>query len=84
MTTTMMENTANWSSELTFNTPWMTWDPSTPFVVQAGDVFHLNCTWKNTTSDPVLFPTEMCVATGFTLEAMPQAVCEAQPTMPTN
>ena len=80
-TTTMMENNTTWSPDQTFNTPWVEWDPTTPFVVNAGDVFHLNCTWHNTTSADVLFPTEMCVATGFTLEAMPQAVCEAQPTI---
>ncbi len=70
-----------WSKDLTFNPPWTRWDVSQPFVVNAGDTFHVQCTWDNTTGDALTFPTEMCVSTGFTLEAMPQAICEAQPTM---
>ncbi len=71
-----------WSKDKTFNPPWTRWDVSQPFVVNAGDTFHVQCTWNNTTSDALTFPTEMCVATGFTLEDMPQAICEASPTMP--
>ena len=59
----------------------MRWDTNDPFVVNPGDIFHVQCSWNNTTSDPLTFPTEMCVSTGFTLEAMPQSVCEATPTM---
>jgi hypothetical protein len=66
------------SPEQTFNTPWVKWDPSTPMVVNPGDQFHVTCTWKNTTTAEIDFPREMCVATGFVLEAMPQSVCEAQ------
>ncbi len=76
-THTMMENSPSWSAELTYNTPWINYGVTTPFIVKAGDTFHLSCTWNNNTDSPILFPTEMCVGTGFTLEAMPQAVCEA-------
>lgn len=67
-----------WSKDLTFNPSWTRWDVSQPFVVNAGDTFHVQCTWNNTTTDPLTFPVEMCVATGFTLEDMPQSVCEAK------
>lgn len=79
-TKTMMAQSPMWSAEQAFNPQWVQWDPSTPFVVNPGDVFHLNCAWHNSTNDDVMFPTEMCVGTGFTLEAMPQAVCEATAT----
>lgn len=67
----------SWASEMTFNTPWVKWDPATPFVVNPGDQFHLHCVWSNTTDQPIGFPREMCVASGFVLEAMPQAICDA-------
>ena len=78
-TTTMLESSPQWSPELMYNTPWITWDVTAPYVVNPGDVFHLTCSWNNTTSNDVMFPTEMCVGTGFVLEAMPQSVCEAGP-----
>jgi len=71
----------HWSKDLTFNPAWTRWDVTQPFVVNAGDTFHVQCTWNNTTSDALTFPTEMCVSTGFTLEEMPMAVCEGTPTM---
>jgi hypothetical protein len=70
-----------WSKDLTFNPAWVRWDIGTPLVVQPGDTFHVQCGWQNTTPDPMMFPVEMCVATGFTLEEMPQSVCEARPTL---
>ncbi len=66
-----------WTSEQTFNTPWVQWDPTTPFAVSSGDTFHLSCSWTNTTDQAVTFPTEMCVGSGFVLQAMPQSVCGA-------
>jgi hypothetical protein len=68
-----------WTKDKTFNPAWVRWDPSTPFVVNAGDTFHVSCTWNNTTSDPLMFPIEMCVSTGFTLEEMPMAICDGKP-----
>ncbi len=71
----------HWSRDKTFNPAWVRWDTSAPLVVNPGDTFHIQCTWDNTTADPLTFPNEMCVSTGFTLEAMPQLVCETTPTM---
>jgi hypothetical protein len=70
-----------WTNDKTFNPAWVRWDVGAPFVVHAGDMFHVQCNWNNTTSAPLMFPDEMCVATGFTLEEMPQSVCEATPHM---
>ena len=44
-----MASDSGWTSEQTFNTPWVKWDPSAPFVVNPGDQFHLHCVWNNTT-----------------------------------
>lgn len=80
-TKTLLAQDDGWSKDLTFNPDWTRWDTSAPMVVQPGDTFHVTCVWNNTTSAPLMFPTEMCVATGFTLEETPQSICEAQPTM---
>ena len=77
----LLSKDEGWTRDLTFNPSWVRWDTNDPFVVNPGDIFHVQCSWNNTTSDPLTFPTEMCVSTGFTLEAMPQSVCEATPTM---
>ena len=76
-TTVPMAANSGWTSEQTFNTPWVKWDPAAPFVVNPGDVFHLHCVWNNGTDQAIGFPREMCVGSGFVLEAMPQAVCDA-------
>jgi len=70
----------SWTRDKTFNPSWRRWDVASPYVVNAGDTFHVQCTWNNTTSDALIFPVEMCVSTGFTLEEMPQSVCPATPT----
>jgi hypothetical protein len=67
----------SWTRDKTFNTPWVTWDVASPLVVNAGDTFHLKCSWANMTDSAVGFPREMCVGSGFVLEGMPQSVCEA-------
>ena len=40
---------------------------SAPFVLRAGDTLHTHCTWNNTTSSALAFPTEMCVGMGVFL-----------------
>jgi hypothetical protein len=75
----LMAQDDSWSKDKTFNPTWVRWDTATPFVVNAGDTFHVQCSWNNNTPDPLSFPSEMCVSTGFTLESMPMSVCEALP-----
>jgi hypothetical protein len=72
-----MSRDETWRPEQAFAAPWVRWDPATPMVVKAGERFHVSCTWSNMTSDDVRFPREMCIASGFALEAMPQLVCQA-------
>ena len=79
-TTQLLAQDDGWTKDLTFNPDWTRWDTSQPFVVQPGDTYHVTCVWQNTTGAPLTFPNEMCVSTGFTLEAMPQSICEATPT----
>lgn len=75
----LMSNDETWSPDKTFSPAWAGWDVSSPFVVNEGDTFHVQCNWNNTTNEPLTFPVEMCVSTGFTLEDMPQLVCAAKP-----
>lgn len=80
-TKTLMAKDDSWSADKTFNPAWEHWDTNAPFVVNAGDTFHVQCNWNNTTGDALTFPVEMCVSTGFTLEAMPQLICQTTPEM---
>jgi hypothetical protein len=72
-----MRRDDTWAPEQAFNTPFSRWDVATPMVVNPGDQFHVSCTWRNTTPADLIFPREMCIALGFTLEAMPQTNCLA-------
>lgn len=77
----VLSTDTNWTKGKTFNPDWRRWDTAAPFVVNPGDTFHVQCSWNNTTGDALMFPVEMCVSTGFTLEEMPQSVCETQAAM---
>jgi hypothetical protein len=68
----------SWSPEQAFNSPFSRWGVATPMVVNPGDQFHVSCTWLNTTGGKLVFPREMCIGFGFTLEAMPQTICLAK------
>lgn len=39
-----------------------------PLLLGVGDTVHLSCDWANTTTDPLLFPREMCVLFGWSME----------------
>ena len=73
-----MSRDTTWTPDQAFNAPWVRWDPASPMVVNQGDRFHVSCTWTNTTNADITAPREMCISSGFTLEAMPQAICMAQ------
>lgn len=77
-TVVTMASDQSWSPEQAFNSPWVKWEPAAPMVVNPGDRFRVSCTWRNTTGLEVSVPREMCVASGFTLEAMPQSICQAE------
>jgi hypothetical protein len=57
-----------------FETAWVThpklndYGIATPFLLHKGDTIHLSCEWMNDTTEPLIFPREMCVLFGWTLE----------------
>ena len=70
-----------WLPEEAFNPTFTHFDPSSssPMQLKAGDQLHINCTWANNTNAPVLFPDEMCVASGFYIESSKQYIIDANP-----
>lgn len=56
-----------WQYEWAFNPQWVTWPADAPLEMKAGETIVTTCTWQNTSSDPVKFPTEMCIGLGFFL-----------------
>jgi hypothetical protein len=77
--TEMISQDDTWTTEGAFNPPFVRWTKDTPFVINAGDTLHERCTWQNTTSETLAFPTEMCVGVGYSLESGPQYICSATP-----
>jgi hypothetical protein len=58
-----------WSPDMAFHPPLMTEDPSAPYVLHEGDQIDVHCTFSNTTSNPLTFGIEMCLAFGMTVDA---------------
>jgi len=51
----------DWAALYASHPPVQTWPMSTPYVLKQGQRIRQTCSWNNSTSSPVLFPTEMCV-----------------------
>ncbi|MBS2033082.1 MAG: hypothetical protein JST54_34740 [Deltaproteobacteria bacterium] len=62
-----LSDDSTWQAEEQFNPSWQRWGVAAPATVHAGQVMHTHCTWDNTTSSALSFPTEMCVGVGFYL-----------------
>src|SRR3569623_544258 len=72
---------AQWRAEEAINPTFTHFDPtsSSPMQLKAGEQIHINCTWQNNTSAPVLFPEEMCVGSGFYIQSSKQVILDAAP-----
>jgi hypothetical protein len=66
-TTEDMHTDDTWSSDQSFNPIYSHFPLATPLVVHTGDTIRTSCTWNNPTSAAILFPREMCTASGFVL-----------------
>jgi hypothetical protein len=51
-----------WTPSYTFHPPEIRKDPDAPLVLAGGDKLNVHCEWNNTTSSPMTFGIEMCVA----------------------
>jgi hypothetical protein len=54
-----------WSPHDTFDPPRETFPIATPMELHAGDTLTADCTYYNSTGNPIIFPTEMCVGFAF-------------------
>jgi len=50
-----------WSPVYTSHPPIKVYDMSAPYLLKKGQILRQTCAWNNTTTDPLLFPREMCV-----------------------
>lgn len=50
-----------------------------PFPLSAGDVLHVSCSWNNTSTSTVTFPSEMCAAFGYIAGANQDVTCQVNP-----
>ncbi|HMJ12929.1 MAG TPA: hypothetical protein VK524_16015 [Polyangiaceae bacterium] len=62
---------AAWSVEAatTGGTGYKQYTLESPYMIRKGDTVRLTCNWKNTTSESLEFPREMCVFFGNTIGA---------------
>lgn len=64
-----------WDKSLIFNTPLNPYTKESPYEMHAGDRFTVDCTYNNTTDQPISFPTEMCVGFGYFFPAQHEIDC---------
>jgi len=62
-----MHTDQTWTKDQSFNPIYSHYPLAAPLVVRAGDTLRTSCTWNNGTPNPILFPREMCTASGFML-----------------
>jgi hypothetical protein len=54
-----------WEAWMRDEPPVHDWGKDAPFELKEGDVMRTACTFKNTTSRKLIFPTEMCATYGY-------------------
>jgi hypothetical protein len=64
-----------WRKDLIFDTPLNMYSKAAPYEMKAGDKFSVDCTYNNTTTSPISFPTEMCVGYGYYFPATAEIDC---------
>lgn len=54
-----------WTAEDVFDPPRNNYPTNNPFILNVGDKIRIDCDYNNTTSAPLPFPSEMCVAFAY-------------------
>jgi hypothetical protein len=71
----MLVQDPTWAADQGFNPKYNKFSLAAPKVAHVGDTIHTHCEWQNTTTAPIMFPTEMCVGTGFYFPGHGQVAC---------
>lgn len=66
----------DWQPWFASNPPVNYYTADKPLVLKAGQQLKLTCTWNNTTDKDLMFPREMCVASGFYFPADGEIDCD--------
>ncbi len=64
-----------WKTEYQTNAPRNLYTKDAPLVLHAGDNVRVTCDWLNSTTSPLAFPQEMCVAFGMFYPATQDIDC---------
>ncbi|MDC3954923.1 hypothetical protein [Polyangium jinanense] len=71
---TLIDNA--WQPSYASHPPVSTFTMEEPLVIPAGTRLRQTCSWDNTSSTPMLFPTEMCIAFGYYFPGESRRMCE--------
>jgi hypothetical protein len=63
----MLKEDPVWSGDWALNPNFTIFPADAPGLIPKGSTLHTRCTWTNSTTSPVKFPTEMCVFFGIVL-----------------
>jgi hypothetical protein len=67
-----------WEPQFAGHPPLLTGTLAEPITIPAGASFRQTCTWDNTTTDPILFPREMCITFGYYFPDQGSVFCDVQ------
>src|SRR5262249_3728585 len=70
-----------WQELYMSHPPFITGTLDAPLDIPAGTIYRQTCQWNNTTPNPLVFPTEMCIAFGFYYPDNGWVYCDVQPGM---
>jgi hypothetical protein len=67
---------AAWEPAFASHPPVLQYTMEEPLLLKAGTRLRQTCTWNNTSPDPLIFPTEMCIAFGYYFPGESRIMCE--------
>ncbi len=71
-----------WVPYFTSHPPLNRYEMDAPYMLRAGQILRQTCSWNNTTSDPLLFPREMCLAFMYYWPGEGDITCQSLPVEP--
>lgn len=68
-----------WKPEFRDKSPLREWAVEDPYVIEAGEVMHVSCTWTNDSPDEIRFPREMCASLSWFYPGDEAVTCAGSP-----
>lgn len=72
----------DWQPSYASHPPIGAYDMSAPYLLKKGEKLRQTCAWQNSTTDPVIFPREMCLTFFYYWPGEGDLECDMKPVAP--